>query len=262
MNAASRRASIRETVDREGYARLKLLSEEFNVTPLTIHRDLDALVSDGLIERVRGGARSLVTPRHVIRNDFNARRGQATQHKLEIARRALKEVPDGATIFLDSSTTVFALAQQFELEPSRALTLVTNSPAIGYLFTAPYVHVITVPGEVDQSLRSITGRWAAEFLEGLSFSVAFVSAAGITVERGLMTTQRDLADVMRVALRRSDRHVALMDSTKFDTPALISMATLDDLDLVITDNGLAQSIEDRYMSNGLHLVRSDDDDSD
>lgn len=256
MDALSRRESIRESIDRDGFVRLKTLSEAFGVTPVTIHRDLDQLVLSGAVERVRGGARSLSAGRHEVRNDFNSRRAQATTQKLEIAKRALAEVPDGATVFMDSSTTVYALAQQLEQEPSRNLTIVTNSPAIGYMFRAPYVHVISVPGEINQPLRAITGRWASEFLQGLSFSSAFISAAGITVDGGLMTTQRDLADLLTVAFERSQRHVALIDSSKFDTSALITFASIADLDLVVTDQGLPSAVEARYRDAGLPLVRA------
>ena len=48
-----------------------------------------------------------------------------------------------------------------EPESPRALTLVTNSPAIAMELDAPAIHVVLAPGEVDQTLRMIGGRWAA-----------------------------------------------------------------------------------------------------
>ncbi|CAA9215855.1 MAG: hypothetical protein AVDCRST_MAG83-206 [uncultured Arthrobacter sp.] len=201
MGTENRRESISEAVERDGQVRLSELSQRFGVAPVTIHRDLEYLASEGVLERVRGGARSStgVPP---IRSEYSIRRDQALSQKKEIAVRALEEISDGATLFLDSSTTVFALAKALEKEPNRGLTVVTNSPAIANDVVAPSIHFIMLPGELNQPLRAITGRWAAEFMEHLSFTVAFVSAAGIT-SSGLNTTQRELAEVTKAAFGAS-----------------------------------------------------------
>jgi DeoR/GlpR family transcriptional regulator of sugar metabolism len=253
MDTAHRRDSIREAIEREGQVRLSELSEEFGVAPVTIHRDLDYLAAEGVIERVRGGARSN-NEQHVIRSEYAIRRDQALSQKNEIAVRALQEIPDGATLFLDSSTTVLALAKLLQREPSRGLTVVTNSPAISSDVMAPFIHIIMLPGELNQPVRAITGRWTAEFMEHLSFTVAFVSAAGIT-PTGLTTTQRELSEVTKAAFSRASRRIALIDSTKFGTKALISMASLEQLDLVITDQGLSSKVVDDYQAAGVPLTQ-------
>jgi DeoR/GlpR family transcriptional regulator of sugar metabolism len=189
-------------------------------------------------------------------SDYLLRRDQAVEQKGKIAARALLEIQDGATVFFDSSTSVLALALNLEDTASRGITVVTNSPSIAYRIHAPYAHVIVAPGELDQSLRAITGRWTAEFLSTLSFTTAFVSAAGITIDGGLMTAQRELAEVTRSVFARAERHVGLIDSSKFDTSGLISMGGLDELDLVITDDDIDDSTFDRYRAAGLPLIRA------
>lgn len=253
MDTEIRRDAIQEIVAREGHARLINLSEQFGVAPVTIHRDLDHLANLGLLERVRGGARSIGPENPVIKSDYHYRHGHAAAKKQAIALRALREIPEGSTVFLDSSTSVEALAALLDTAEGPSLTVVTNSPAIAFRIHAPSVHVIVTPGELDQQLRAITGRWTAEFLSSLNISTAFVSAAGIT-PAGLMTTQRELAEVIKAAFARSQRHVALVDSSKFDIPALISMAPLDALDLMITDNGIDAAVHQRYLDAGVPLV--------
>ena len=257
MTATSRRDRILEAVAREGYVSLGSLSEEFGVAPVTIHRDLDLLEGEGLLERIHGGARSVIG-RRPIQTDFSGRESQMRMQKDSIARRAIEEIPDGATVFLDSSTTVLAMAPYLEAEPGRGLTVVTNSPALAARLVAPHVHVIVLPGELDQSLRAITGRWTVEFLEQLSLNVAFASAAGITDGDGLMTTQRELAEIVKVAFARSQRRIALLDSSKFGVSALLSMAPKEQLDLVITDFGLSDELMDQYRTAGFQLERTEE----
>ena len=75
--------------------------------------------------------------------------------------------------------------------------------------------MIVVPGEVDQHMRLIAGRWAIEFLADLHIDMAFMSAAGVTLDQGLTTSRRPLADVVNAARATAARSVALIDSRKF-----------------------------------------------
>ena len=245
-----RRAQILEQIQRDGGASLAELAREFSVSPITVHRDLDALARDGLVERVHGGAR----PAAHIETDWTKRLGQAREAKELIAARALEWVEDGSTIFVDSSTTALALARQLERRPPRALTLVTNSPAIALELHAEPIHVIVTPGEVDQTIRAIGGRWTTEFLSGLNIATAFISAAGITLEQGLTTTRRGLADTLNAARRVSARTIGLIDSSKFGRSSLLSIARAEELDAIVVDDALAREIVEEYRQAGAEIV--------
>ena len=262
MDVTTRRSLIQEAVDREGFVKPADLSAELGVSRITVHRDLDFLSSIGAVERVRGGARSVDGSRHVIKTDFNLRRSQMAEAKAAIAVRAADEVRDGETIFVDSSTTALAFALELEHQERRGITLVTNSPAIAFQLHSSSIHLIVVPGDVDQSLRAIVGPWAIEFMMGLHLSTAFISAAGFKLGEGLMTTQKVLADMTRVIVDRSDRRVALIDSSKFDSSALIAMASADDIDVVITDAGLPTAMLEKYRKAGTRVEVAADSASD
>lgn len=256
VDVSSRRLAIQEAVERSGYVSLSDLTEQLRVSAVTIHRDLESMAAAGTIERVRGGARSSSGTRHEIRTDFNLRRLQAGEAKAAIAARALQEVHDGDTIFLDSSTTSLAFALALEQRGLQGLTVVTNSPAIIFQMHAAWAHVVVTPGDLDQSIRAIVGPWTVDFLQSVRLTTAFVSAGGLTTELGLMTTQRDLVGVIRAAFDRSSRHVALIDSSKFDTSALLPAASLSDVDLLITDSGAGEDVIDRYRASGWNIAIS------
>ena len=120
--------------------------------------------------------------------------------------RARELVEDGSTIFLDASSTGLALARALELRPPTELTLVTNSPAIALGLTADTIHVIVPPGELNQHMRVLTGRWTIEFLRELNIAVAFISAAGVTLEHGLTTSRSALADTLNAAAAAAVDH--------------------------------------------------------
>jgi DeoR/GlpR family transcriptional regulator of sugar metabolism len=249
-----RRARILERVQRDGGASLSELAAEHAVSPVTVHRDLELLSEEGLLERVRGGARSLTDSRPGIETAWNARVREAAREKDAIAVRARDLVEDGSTIFVDASSTGLALARVLELAPPTELTLVTNSPAIALGLTADSIHVIVPPGELNQHMRVLTGRWTVEFLRELNLAVAFISAAGITIEHGLTTSRSALADTLNAACAAAAKTVGLFDSSKFRRSSLLTVRHAQSLDLVITDDGLDAATAEEFRAAGVNLV--------
>ena len=180
MPPALRRAQILQRIQRDGGVSVADLVRAHAVSAVTVHRDLEELAREGLVERVHGGARAVgLTPSApAIPTAWTQRADQSGAAKAAIAAHAVRYIGHGATIFLDASSTALALARRIVENPPNELTLVTNSPAIAYEIQAEPVHVVIVPGELDQHMRMIAGRWTVEFLSELNFAVAFVSAAG------------------------------------------------------------------------------------
>jgi DeoR/GlpR family transcriptional regulator of sugar metabolism len=243
-----------ERIRREGGVSIAELAQSHDVSTITVHRDLAELSSDGLIERVHGGARAVNGPgAERIETAWDGRVAQAHEAKAAIAEHAARLITDNATVFLDSSSTCLALARAIEADPPQMVTLVTNSPAIAFELSAESIHVIVTPGEVDQHMRLIGGRWAYEFLSGLNIDMTFISAAGITLAQGLTTSRRPLADVVNAARAVSNRCVALIDSSKFGRSSLLTLARPEELDLLIVDAGLPAATVEEYLRAGVPI---------
>jgi DeoR/GlpR family transcriptional regulator of sugar metabolism len=249
-----RRARILERVQREGGASLADLASEHAVSPVTVHRDLELLSGAGLLERVRGGARPLPDTRPPIEAGWNPRVRETAREKDAIALKARALVEDGSTVFVDASTTGLALARALELRPPSELTLVTNSPAIALGLTADSIHVIMPPGELDQHMRVLSGRWTVDFLAELNIAVAFISAAGVTLDQGLTTSRAALADTLNAAAESAQKKVGLLDSTKFNRASLLTVRSAQSLDLIVTDDGLDPETVREFREAGVNLV--------
>ncbi|HZH24082.1 MAG TPA: DeoR/GlpR family DNA-binding transcription regulator [Solirubrobacteraceae bacterium] len=255
MPPALRRAQILQRIQRDGGVSVAELARDHAVSPVTVHRDLEELAHQGLVERVHGGARSLgpAAAGPAIPTAWVQRADQSRAAKEAIAAHAVRYVEAGATIFLDASSTALALARRLVEDPPNEITLVTNSPAIAYEVRAEALHVVVCPGELDQHMRMLAGRWTVEFLSELNFAVAFVSAAGVTLDQGLTTARRPLADVVNAAREGAERSVGLIDASKFGRAALLSIARAQDLDVIVTDPGLAAAVASRYRAAGVRL---------
>ena len=249
-----RRREMLRRIETDGGGRVAELARAYGVSTVTIHRDLEVLVDEGVVERIRGGCRPLAAADTVAQPDFERRLAQAGEAKRMIAACAAQLVNERSTIFLDASTTCFALARALERIAPPGVTVVTNSPAIAFELHAPSIHLIVTPGEVDQNLRLIGGRWTVEFIAALNLETAFVSGAGLTLDNGLTTGQRNITDVLHAACAAAQETVALVDSSKFGTSSLLTIATIDAIDRLIVDERVDRGLLADYERAGVKVT--------
>ena len=157
-------------------------------------------------------ARGRCAGRRAADGDPAHRLGAARGASAAAPRRRSPRTPrarsrSGSTIFLDSSSSCLALARQLVSEPADRADA-GHELARDRLRAASTsaILVIVTPGELDQHMRLLAGRWTTDFLSGLNFELAFCSCAGVTLDAGLTTSRRALADVINVAQRERGAH--------------------------------------------------------
>jgi len=99
-----------------------------------------------------------------VETAWDRRLREAPEAKDAIAARARESIQKGETVFLDASSTVFALAHRLQEDPVEDLTIVTTSPAVALGMEAGSARIIVAPGEVDLRMRAIADGWTVEFL--------------------------------------------------------------------------------------------------
>ncbi len=254
LSTSVRRARILERIQRLGGASLAELAAEHAVSTITVHRDLEQLSREGLVVRFHGGARAAGAPAESRpETAWDRRLREAPEAKDAIAARARELIRNGDTVFLDASSTVFALAHRLQEEPAEDLTIVTTSPAVALGMDAGTARVIVAPGEVDLRMRAIADGWTVEFLRRIKLDVAFVSGSGFDLEHGLTTARRPLADTIAAVRESADRVVALVDGSKLGRSAMVSMLPAAELDAVLIDDGADADTVAAYRAAGLNV---------
>ncbi len=233
--------AIIDYLKQKKYCSVNELMEHFNVSPATIHRDITSLVRNNQVRKVHGGV-AYIDPVEaadkmtVLSSSFQERINWNQKLKLKISELAMREISEGDIIFLDSSTTVFFLAERLLESSFSNLTIVTNSAMIIQNFHKfpPHYVLISLGGTFDLQLNAFLGQAAIRELERLSVSKAFISAFGI--DGGLVTTNHEyhsslLLKVLEVAKRR----YLLADRSKFNRSGLFRLGTRADFDRIISD---------------------------
>ncbi len=249
--AHERRQEIVARARRVGRVGVAELAADLGVTQETIRRDLSQLEQTGLLRRVHGGAIS--AEQQSLEPEVIERSLSMVDEKHRIARRALSELPATGTIFLDAGTTTAELADL--LPAGRDLTVVTHSLSIALsLAGRPGYHVLTPGGELRGTTLATVGPWAEHRLALLQTDVAFVATNGISVARGLTTPNHLEAAIKRRIVASAKRVVLLADHTKWGPEFFESFATLDDVDLFVTDNGIGDTAVAALAKAGVTTV--------
>lgn len=234
------------------------LSEMLGVSTTTIRTDLNRMDHEKLLTKTHGGA--LYRDREANTHELTAKAYIFHERALEnkdakemIAKEAVKLVQDHMCIFLDASSTAYTLG--IRLTGFTELTVITNGIDLALaLKDIPGVTVIMTGGIVTSASSSIEGLLGADLLKKLHTDIAFVSARGFSMENGLTDFSIYEADLKRLCVDSSSRTVALIDHTKFDTSSISSYASIDDINLVITDAGLSKGIRESYEKAGVNLM--------
>ena len=240
-SASIRRAEISELVHEKGFVRIDDLADRFQVTPMTIHRDLDALNTRGIVSKVRSGATA--NSIEEIERNVNFRAHHMIQQKQSIAAAAaqwLADQPTLSVIALDDSTTALAMADH--IAPNPDYTLVSNFlGALDRIDKAENndetAKLIAIGGTYSPSYRSFNGLASVEAIRSVQIDVFFLSASSVQ-GNAIYTAGETALTTKRAFMDQSVHTVLLLDHTKFERRALHRQARFDELDLVVVDEGI------------------------
>jgi DeoR/GlpR family transcriptional regulator of sugar metabolism len=105
------------------------------------------------------------------------------------------------------------------------------------------------PGEL-----SLVGDLAEETFRRFNCDVLFLGVGGIDAVKGLTEYNLDDTRVKRAALGAAARCVVLADRSKLDRVCLAQVATLEEIDVLITDADPTHPVLDAVREAGVEVV--------
>jgi ribose transport system substrate-binding protein len=235
----------------QGSVRVSELSRQLGVSDVTIRSDLAALERKSQLQRIHGGA--IRPPNGGERTCFQDIPGRDGRLKRWIGMRASALVDDGDRVFIDSSTTGFAMLSA--LLDRKRLTIVTNGiEAARCASENPDNRVFLIGGDVRPGKSSVVGPASEAAVASVRLDKAFVSASGFT-DDGFLERSQEEAAVKRAAVMAADEVIALVDSSKLATAnGVDSFASLEDIDRFLVDETVAPEHVERLLELGVSLT--------
>jgi DeoR/GlpR family transcriptional regulator of sugar metabolism len=237
MLAGQRQQLIVEEIRRRGAVRVSELTELFDVSDMTIRRDLDALAASGLVAKVHGGATARGRP-STDEPGFEAKSHRQLAEKEAIAEAAAKLVQPGQSIALTAGTTTWRLAHHIIHVPD--LTVVTNSIQAANVLHREQRPDLTVvlTGGVRTPSDALVGPVAVNTVRSLHVDVVFAGVHGMSADAGFTTPNLLEAETNEALIAAATRVVVVADHTKWGVRGLSRIASLDEADVLVSDSGL------------------------
>lgn len=253
MYAEERQQAMAQLVAERGRLSVNLLAEEYDVTTETVRRDLSALERMGLVRRVHGGAVP-ASSLAVIESALGERDQAFTAQKERIAKAAVALLPPaGSTVLLDAGSTTQRLAAL--LPRDHRLVVVTHAvPIAARLAGGPQIELHLLPGRVRPTTQAAVGAETVAALDGLRADVVFLGTNGISLELGLSTPDRDEAATKRAMVRSARQVVVLADASKVGAETPVRFASLDEVDVLVTDESADADVRRDLADAGVEVV--------
>jgi DeoR family deoxyribose operon repressor len=232
---------------------IRELTKKFEVSEMTIRRDLSLLATENLVDLIPGGA-ILKRPedtesRYLVTNEESVR----TIEKLKITQRAVSLIEPNETIILDIGTTTEYLAKFLrEDAPITVLCYTLNSLVEVYkkknctiIFAGGYYHPQTMMFESAEGI---------ELIKRTRADKAFVSAAGIHDELGITTVYPHELQAKKAILSSAKSRILVVDSSKFGQTKSVYFADMSSFQTVITDTGIPEDYARFIRDLGVELI--------
>ena len=219
------------------------------VSLMTIHRDLDALMDAGSVVKFRGGAKSV---RHDGDPEFNVRIGENNSGKFAIAQKAMELLQPHSSVFLDASTTNLMLARSL---PDIHLNITTTGPSIALELCRLHNPAITMCcGTVNRKNLAVSGQNTIEMLDNINIDLAFIGVSGCSVEAGFTCgTEGDML-VKRKVIRKARTSVVMCTADKLKCLMPYTFANFSDVDYLICDEPLPDNFRYAAERAGIKIL--------
>ena len=251
MTKEERHALIIETLIKHESVQVSALSTLLGVSAVTIRKDLTELEKENKLYRSHGRA-ILINP-YINNRSVNEKEKLATEEKNNIGKAAAAMISRDDSIIIASGTTVHALARC--IRPIHKLTVISASlPVSEILANNEAIDIIQLGGTLRHSSNSVVGKYAESILSNFCCSKLFLGVDGIDLEFGITTTDVREADLNREMMRIAQKCVVLADSSKFRRRGFSKIANIEDVDIIITDSRIPNSIAQQIEDMGIELI--------
>lgn len=244
---------IIEILKDKGIVHVNDLKDRFQVSAMTIRRDLMALDRRGLIERIHGGALLSIENQNRVEPPIVERMNVMAEEKKKLAVWVADLIEEGETIFLGSGTTTLYVARELIIRDD--ITVVTNSvPILHELANNSNMKIITSGGFLRRSELSLIGAHAEAVLENIRVNKVIMGMRGVHPLYGFTCEHPEELITDRRILEISDDIIIVVDHTKIGQVATNRVAPVDSASMIVTTQKARDELIKSIRDQGVEVV--------
>jgi len=259
MHASERERLIFEMMQSRGFVSFQELDSRLDASPATIRRDLERLAQEGRLRRVRGGARLAggdKPPEAAAQGSlggvpFHENIARRPLEKAAIGKAAAALCRPGEGVMIDGGSTTLQMCPHLA---GLNLQVLTNSlHIVSALLPQAGTRILVPAGTVFREQNIILSAAGDDSMPRFHAPRLFMGAAAIGPQ-GVMQADVVLVAAERRLIERADEIIILVDSSKFSGPSGHVVCDLDEIDTVITDDGISDADRARLRDAGVNLI--------
>ena len=231
-NQVVRRKEIMNMLHDADEVRVQELSDLFQVSPVTIRKDLDMLESRGLVRRTHGGAQKVSQRQMKLNNEDRCQ--VRSREKIEVARVAAKFVNEGDSVLLNVGSTSAFLCD--ELKRKQNIIVITNALHIFEdLVNSKNITTFFLGGRVDHDMQITVGGDVVEQLTRYKVDKLFLGMDGVDPVAGATSNNHVEDEIMSQMIHQAKQKYLIVDDFKIGRQAFAHIADLTAFDGIITN---------------------------
>lgn len=256
MHSTVRERLILEAVTETGFVSYRALEALLEASPATIRRDLTRLEESGQILRVHGGAKLPDEPAAaeepgLAGTPFAQSITQNLPAKQAIGRAAAALCQPGEGIMLDGGTTTLQMCPHLAGLDCQVLT--NSLHIVDALLAQHGTRVLLPSGTVFREQNIVLAPSGEDSMPRFHAPKLFMGAAAVGPQ-GVMQQDVILVAAERRFMDRAEEVILLIDSTKFRSSSGAIVCGLDEIDIVITDDGIPADMHALLEEQGVRVI--------
>jgi DeoR family transcriptional regulator of aga operon len=246
---AERRSKIVQLLDDLGQVNVKILSQQMDVSEVTIRNDLDKLEKNKLLIRAHGGAFKA----NKIAMKVSEKKSINLEFKRKIGKKAVSLIEEKDSIILDSGTTTFEISSN--LENIENITVISNAlDIVNNLAKFKNLQVFMPGGYLKEFSMSLIGPMAERNLRQLYCNKLFLGVDCIKPNVGVFTHHMEEAYLNQIMIEIAEEVIVVSDSSKFKKTGLAFIVGFDKIDKIITDANIEEEFVYMLEKHNVEIV--------
>lgn len=254
MHAAEREAAIFGLLEDRGFVSFRELERRLDASPATIRRDLERLAVEGRVVRVHGGAKlpaDLGVAASLTGVPFHQNISRNREAKEAIGKAAAELCQPGEGVIIDGGSTTLQMCPHLD---GLGLQVLTNSlHIVSALLPQPTTRITVPGGAVFREQNIILAAAGDDLMPRFHAPKLFLGAAAIGPQ-GIMQADIVLVAAERRLIERAEKVIVLVDGSKFQGPSGHVVCGLEEVDVVVTDDSIADTQRKMLAQAGVQVV--------